>query len=1794
MTIAVKQRIYSTCNSIATMMELCIRLEQRSPVYESNAAAFQNISSPEINLWKYDIPELVFLMLDFLWHAKPHDTSHSLKVYGRAVKETFSGSLDQKATALLEHYEGVVSKSQVLYEDYLVRENLMARLKSDDLQKNFKEISGIAKELFDIAYFQSLKEELERQRAKISLPKSQEAHLKALSGRLDDIAGKRDIIRWLLDDETYKNWKTDASESDQLLCIEAPRGHGKSIAMMRLFRDLRTGTASESPPIVLRFFFKKGDHEIQKTQAALESLMYQFLHDDSIRNSLEVLENVVEVLNPSFGGDSSAGSTHDGGFWESPEKICDTIRKIAAVIPNRVFIMVDAFDECQDRREKNILKCLKLVIEDANSTQPASRLVKLIISARDTINIKDELQSAGYWVGKDNKRFFPGAGFIIIAKEKNSHDVREYLKYEVFQVLSRIIDPSKGYFAEKTESIVANIFDKASGDFTRARLIITHLQEPSKLPLEKKIERLPDSISDIYMASLEALTPNQQELVVCALKWVVWGVSGVTVMEISDHYRELYANTPSNSELETEYIRDPNDHDESNLLPFNEGNLGPEVKELIYHLSEAGRDFFRYDPTTGFVSVDISIREWITNDVGGRKSLKSSSNQGFRRYRDEDGYTVLKVTLNPSFVKYGDILSPLFNERDAQMALTLEIFRTLNNKLFQERYMDWMPCWYDQPSKSERYRTRYEIEHWVDHLCILQKWWSEGSIEDPWWSELLKEIDEFTKPENWYRWNVQREPEMSSRWAFIDLRFLREMGWYDQWIAQQHARSYINEMPSYIRSIERFLRFYQTPIHVASELGLHLLLDYLLVSKKQQSSSQDEVRNLPREPTVQSDALDQNSSDPISQAILKSKREYRMQKLGARFVIYAYRTDGRFKQADRRPMSLPNPRLDECDEVLNHALGYLFKQLELSKDPDSTEKSGAPIAIKLIKDILRQWDTDTRVLWLTNQLTQQPEFASVIELLATKNEIGQAEDLVRRHETEPQVLLTQWKDFLISQEEWEFSSNKTDGLKRVPLLYGALDIKVVTSLITHGANINAEAFEGTKVPLVNHLLGEMQIALGYLYRGVKSNRKVEALPQLRQTVRTLLNEGAGLDGQYYNEAGVLHLAASLHDLGLFRQICQLKTWDVLEKDMNGRTPLHYLLSKRPIESKTKEVIEILNIIIRMGSGVQDVVNAEDLLGRSPLVDAVRLGFKEAVDVLIEKKVAVRDEDYDGQNCFHHLTFFDTDPEALRSIANSLLTLNIDWQKRDNTGVAPLYSALQARNEALIHFLVEQYEKIGLETVQEDKLLPFENEPYLGAASGVLHCVAFLPYSKSTFESLQKIFPKSMDIYYRNPGLWKRPLESAIEAGNFNVASHILDREEYICAFNSIGSNEVDACCSYLLESHDPESISNLKSILSLFFEHASVDAIMALRYPLFEPNSPILTEAEQLALLSKLDYNRKDVHGWTITDLSHVMRFPEHLPLRESSKQVSASASYKTPSELSLFDLWSGDISNGSKDDPDVKLSESRVGITFDPEFPRFYTGDWGSDKTIRVAMADHPFPLSEKTSFFEVTFQILDDPEKATRERHKILDTNKIDGLFSIGLRSKHIPVSESPRPQFGIEYTSDGYVRVLKNIRDRDSEYTYYDLANGEIQNVAFDGTDIDQSENKNYVIGCGINYSDRKVFFTRNGKLLPLYFEPPDGQLFPIITLDNCTWSGGLYIGGLSVNFGASEFSFEDVNSPTWNLSAQMICGQQDDMKSDEKSYKGRMKWDAIQRNPRRREIRTYVVDDYSTTKLAVFLK
>ncbi|KAK6354482.1 hypothetical protein TWF730_008882 [Orbilia blumenaviensis] len=792
--------ICETCDSIANIIADCMRWEKRIDGMQTMCGAY------ELDIWSKDIPDLIFKIFDFLWNAMPHMDQSRAKRLSSTVKDLFTQELQQKVCALLEKHKQIVETAKAHFEESVFRETLQTSLKIDRITKNIQQYISVGRDILDALQKKTFLEELDRLRDGFqnSFTQSSQLHFSTLTNRVERIEGDRGgrlASSWIFREEAYVDWKADTNDTT-MICIRGPRGHGKSVAMMSVQKEILTCRPHEKN-LICHFFFKKGEQEMQRTLIALKSLLYQLLSSKQLREDVDALLKIIQILNPTFGGGESAPTiTSIETALNNVGALCNTIRLIAVTIPGRVYIMLDALDECLDRREQDFAHHLKSLAVATKDTG-----FRVIISARDSIDIENEFNSnAGYQAEKLPEQL----KFIEITAEKNSADLKEYLTHDVGEVLKRQIDKEKyeSLFNQKLEKVVSIVHKKARGDFTLARMVIANLQQPSKNTFEKRITQLPSAIGEIYMASLESLTPDEQEFVVNALRWTVWTVSSVTVLELSDHYRELYKYVdPGDTPAENNLL----DQDEDTKLEVEDPRQRPEIKEVIYHIKNAGRDFFRYDDKTGIITVDISIREWIQEDMtlGAKSATKAS--RGFNKYRDPQGNTVFNFVLTPSFVRYGDNLSELFIEREAHRTIAINILHALNSESFQKDHMSWAP---DTDSGK---RVRYEIQHWHDHIRILQKWWTKDCLDDSWWAELLTQLSIFMRPENWYIWILQyhRPP-----WS------------------QTSRRG------------ERLARLFDSPLHLACELGLSLIID-LLVRETNEGSSHEQAEAQQRKRSIQ-------------------------------------------------------------------------------------------------------------------------------------------------------------------------------------------------------------------------------------------------------------------------------------------------------------------------------------------------------------------------------------------------------------------------------------------------------------------------------------------------------------------------------------------------------------------------------------------------------------------------------------------------------------------------------------------------------------------------------------------------------------------------------------------------------------------------------------------------------------------------------------------------------------------------------------------------------------------------------
>ncbi|KAK6504578.1 hypothetical protein TWF481_006517 [Arthrobotrys musiformis] len=1700
--------ICGTCDSIATIIIDCIRWEARMRLMNSDG------SSPRLEIWDSDIPELIFNILDFLWCAKPHFDQSKLKRFGVTLKDLFTRELQEKVDALLEKYQEIVKITQVHFEESLLNENFRTGTKLDQIIVNVSNFTAIGSELVDAVNRQALLVELSHQRNKMMTSEAHKTYLKTLNDRLTKIINQRNgslVASWLFNDDAYTDWK-DRSNKTNTLYIKGPRGHGKSVIMMSVSRALSTEDS-----LLCHFFFKKGEQDIQQSRTALESLLCQLLDSDQLRNDMAALSRAVMILNPGF-GDPQKDTSSSTSFLTSLESLSETIRNISDNLKQRVYLFVDALDECQDRWEQNLGKHLLSIVKD----KPDG--LRLIFSARSNIDVLAEVPNEG----------LEELRVIEITSEKNSNDLEVYLRQDVGAVLTRRINPDRfhKFFNTELARIVSIIHEKAKGDFTIARLIIASLQQPSKEPLQAKIQRLPASIGDIYMNSLESLTPDEQELVAIFLKWVVWSISGMNIIEISDHYRELYKSKSldeSTRERSQDIVENPEEVSKALALSYDADIMAliqtdpyedPDVKDIIHHLENAGRDFFKLDRATGLVSVDISIREWIQDDPNSKSKLLNS--YGFRKAHDRKGNTVFNFTFTPAFIRYGDNLNELFVKQEAHMSIALDTLTALNSVSFQEKYMVWPEVgdttkWYT-PKGVVPPPPRYEIRHWQDHIRILQNWWNgRSSLDDAWWFQLLTQISIFIRPENLQMWGVQ----VTS-------------------ILPEYNPSRGRKTPGGFA----FDSVPQKPIHVACRFGLRLLIDYIMAQPKE---NKDLIQ--PQISPARQAAFDRKFS-----AISLECQQYPATDIATRQL------------AKILGLTLTAPE----------ELEYFLCQVTTSQD--FAETLSFTIVTWMLSDLdngfLTAWlalnkHRDIKLGWFYTILESQdmPSLRERRRLEDLSQDLEKnLEGFIDQHGKNEMLLRSKLIDLIKEHCSKNIPITPTvdtpDSFGRVPLYIAAEHPETVKCLLDYGADANktGKCFRRsvTRGMPACSSAGTMELPLvsilhDLIYWGEKMSDKT--VHSLLKSAAIILPHTANLEKiRGPRDTNLLHLAARVGDLDFFKLLCLSGQWDVHLKDKESYTAMHYLFRGRERPSDKKKVEEVMQICIMMRNMRQanhdDLVNAQNSKSQSPLALAVNEYWVEAVRLLIDLGADPHDDDIAGQNLFHTLgTNERSDEKSELEIASILYDAGVDIMKTREDGLKPLTLTLIVSEKFhLIEFFIQKYIERGYISRGNMGMLTEEG-------INILHRAADNP-AAHMFDDPMQPFGKLMDVLLRNgihpSDIQDLLLETNLEGNmpiDFAIDNINLHALKEILAFSpNLKSRQLpegrtlqdraSEMLVYVMKGERLEQLTNLttrllkaKEIFNYILEHVPPICLSMFETALFDP-----TAAEEkrmwhhlkLPTITRLyDSPFRDSSGWSLVDvLLHLKREEMIDILKLSTREPSPKGTISRPSRTTRVVGSFGDLSEDGLvfNLPGLRFPDTSVKFE-DEGLRKRWESSRGPAPTVKACttiLADHAVPPGEHF-YFEARVSKPTSNSKyggdCTTEEQSSQDKEKTNRHpLSIGFES----LGPKSSTTFFLNYEevvlqwTDLMTNSKKIVQDP------------QLQPTA-----------DTYCIGCGLDPLQNTMFQTYNGVIRNIVKLRVTARYVPMFAF---SWD----YKDVKINFGEEPFQFNLANNPDWAWDGSILDG------------------------------------------------
>lgn len=226
---------------------------------------------------------------------------------------------------------------------------------------------------------------------------------------------------WFIQHKRYTEWKSGKS---QFLWLHGIPGCGKSILTSTVIEDLLQLTSQATGSAVAYFYFDFNDPQKRRTDLMVRSILAQLLQSHA--------ENSVAVA-------ALFSSCNGGKRTPSLDACVDVFRQMINEIP-RVFVVLDALDECESRKE--LLEIL------SSMSEWRAHNLHILLTSRKVRDIEDSLVQI-----IDNEYM------ICLRSELVDPDIRAYIR----ERLSRDKSLEKWQKGNEIEEIERILMEKADG-----------------------------------------------------------------------------------------------------------------------------------------------------------------------------------------------------------------------------------------------------------------------------------------------------------------------------------------------------------------------------------------------------------------------------------------------------------------------------------------------------------------------------------------------------------------------------------------------------------------------------------------------------------------------------------------------------------------------------------------------------------------------------------------------------------------------------------------------------------------------------------------------------------------------------------------------------------------------------------------------------------------------------------------------------------------------------------------------------------------------------------------------------------------------------------------------------------------------------------------------------------------------------------------------------------------------------------------------------------------------------------
>ncbi|KAF3932534.1 Ankyrin-3 [Dactylellina cionopaga] len=728
----------------------------------------------------------------------------------------------------------------------------------DEIREGLKDVATV-KATVELT---KLRERFRQKRAEL---RPSDTHSQQFGTTFDPVSRYSDhMCQWLFTDPHYQLWEHDNTNTEKeeilykaisegqegsqkisrlpnLFYIQARPGFGKSVTLASAIRRL----SSEPDSMIGYFFFKQGDDVTQLSLRALTSLATQLFDEKHAQSEDELirLTAVLEQTRTTASSSTVEGKETTSSVVFTSEMLKEAIKNIASAIKRRIYIVVDGIDECIDHEQEELVQYLTNLADLPN--------FRVMISSRENEDLENffteketkEVSSEDGAIDRSSSCIVTSKATILnITEERNAADMELYLRSSLQRIMAHrsVRHHSHAKTEKDTLRIITRIKQKANGMFTYAAIVIASLEQPSQLTLTQKLKNLPEGMDDLYRQRLEDLSFEEKKLVLVALKFIVWGFGSVTTLEIAEHFKRVYEDVSEDVEPSSPVIgnEEEDEKSEDTAVPSSseaarrdyDAMEDPEIAETVYHLSKAGRDFFKFSNNQKDIEVvHKTVRDWVKNEADKIKTWHETTGAAKPKLAiNEKGELNISLPIPPGLLSGGRVTAlcnPKFIERymgfktteGAKNELTKKEKGPENNEPGASTTDIAGPAHARATFSISTYEdeedepARYEAAYLINHLNHLEELWPKLDRQGPKWERLWELLRKFLSPKPFSRWLAQ---------------YLRYEEGYSRDIAEKESNGF-------------------QPLHIFASTGVLIVVEFLLVNEKADPNVMDAKNRSP-------------------------------------------------------------------------------------------------------------------------------------------------------------------------------------------------------------------------------------------------------------------------------------------------------------------------------------------------------------------------------------------------------------------------------------------------------------------------------------------------------------------------------------------------------------------------------------------------------------------------------------------------------------------------------------------------------------------------------------------------------------------------------------------------------------------------------------------------------------------------------------------------------------------------------------------------------------------------------------